>query len=390
MIPSIAPSDPVSLRMAEVTMTEKEASSNAASSPDSAPARQPGQVRILFLVMSAVAQPGTIDQLAQALAPHQVLVHHDFSQRPAFSLTAPNVVMVPEPKRTGWGDFGFVEGIFHAMQYALENLSFDYLQLLSPACLPIKPMAAFEQHVAQGAPAHFDGLELLQDGDALMSVGYRAFTVQHTLLHRLARRLPNWYYGNSAGRRHEAGIWLRSSAGGRPLVDLARRMTSAVGRFVLGRQSAVRTLPLYYGSTWFGARRQVVQGMVRAFSQPALHAYFSQLSIAEEFLIPSLLMQLTAGQKGPLNHFIQVFDQAHPGWFDMSDFAQLKASPAFFARKFKDNPLAPVRLRVLAELAVRAGEQAAANAPDYADAPSVKPAAVLPPHGQSQAPGLAA
>ena len=40
--------------------------------------------RIVFVVMSAVSKPGTIDQLARALAPHLVLVHHDFSQTPDF------------------------------------------------------------------------------------------------------------------------------------------------------------------------------------------------------------------------------------------------------------------------------------------------------------------
>src|SRR3954447_10256317 len=100
--------------------------------------------KIVFLVMSAVSKPGTVDQLARALAPHCVLVHHDFSQSPEFPLSAPNVRFVPDPKRTGWGVFGLVEGIFHSFRYALANLEFDYLQLLSPTCLPIKPLRDFE------------------------------------------------------------------------------------------------------------------------------------------------------------------------------------------------------------------------------------------------------
>ena len=64
--------------------------------------------RIVFVLMSAVAQPETVDQLAQALAPHVVLVHHDFSQTPHFPLSAPNVRFVPDPVRTGWAQFGFV------------------------------------------------------------------------------------------------------------------------------------------------------------------------------------------------------------------------------------------------------------------------------------------
>jgi len=94
--------------------------------------------KLVFLVMSAVSRPATIEQLARALAPHLVLVHHDFSQTPNFRLTAPNVRFVPNPRRTGWAVFGFVEGIFHSLQHATANFDFDYLQLLSPTCLPLR------------------------------------------------------------------------------------------------------------------------------------------------------------------------------------------------------------------------------------------------------------
>ena len=96
--------------------------------------------KIVFVVMSAISKPATTEQLARALAPHIVLVHHDFHQTPYFPLVAPNVRFVPNPRRTGWAVFGFTDGIFHSLRYALENFEFDYLQLLSPTCLPIKPL----------------------------------------------------------------------------------------------------------------------------------------------------------------------------------------------------------------------------------------------------------
>src|SRR3712207_3486837 len=141
--------------------------------------------RILFVVMSAVAAPGTVDQLARSLAPHTVLLHHDFSQQPDFRLEAENVAFVSDPVPTGWGTFGFVEGIFHALDHALRNFDFDYLQLLSPTCLPIKPMEQFEAHVSQPVDAHFGALDLMADEECLMSVGYRAFTPVDTFRHRV-------------------------------------------------------------------------------------------------------------------------------------------------------------------------------------------------------------
>ena len=55
--------------------------------------------------------------------------------------------------------------------------------------------------------------------------------------------------------------------------------------------------------------------------------------------------------KGPMNHFINDFDEAHPGQIGLGQMERLRNSPAYFARKFPDDPAAPVRRRVLAELA---------------------------------------
>ena len=305
--------------------------------------------KILFVVMSAVSKPSTIDQLARSLAPHQVLVHHDFSQTPDFALTAPNIIFVPAPKRTGWNFFGFVDGIFHAMQYALEKLDFDYLQLLSPSCLPIKPMEDFELHLSGPADAHFDCIDLLGDKDALMSVGYRVLTPGKSLRFRAARRLSNIYFGQLAGRRDEAGIWLRSGHAKSLLSRLALLTIKTLSRKGIGRHIFDDKFRPYYGSVWFGARRHVVAGMVQGFLTPGVRDYFSQLCIAEEFLIPTLLMHLQP-TKGPMNHFIKVFTHAHPGVFAEADMQELASSSAFFARKFPDDSLAPVRSRVLDEL----------------------------------------
>lgn len=318
--------------------------------------------RIVFVVMSAVAKPQTVDQLARALAPHLVLVHHDHSQTPDFALSAPNVRFVPAPMRTGWGQFGFVEGIFHSLAYALRHLDFDYLQLLSPSCLPIKPLADFERHISGMEEAHFDCVDLLTDRDALMSVGYRAFTAYSSLAHRLARRLVNVYFDTSARQRQEAGIWLRSGAGMSLASRLAGLALAALPHPALGRHLQQQHLRLYYGSTWFGARRHIVSGMVRTWQQPGVREHFRQVRLAEEFLVPSLLMKLRP-HKGPLNHLVQRFDQAHPGQFGIEHLDVLRQSKAYFARKFPDEPLAPVRQQVLAELLERAPASAPACSP---------------------------
>jgi hypothetical protein len=305
--------------------------------------------------MSAVAKVGTVDQLARALAPHTVLVHHDFSQSPEFPLKSPNVRFVPDPKRTGWGVFGFVEGIFHSLQYAVDHLDFDYLQILSPTCLPIKPMARFEEHVSGNVEVHYDCIDVVADQDALMSVGFRAFTPRDTLRYRIAGRLTQWYFGASPGRRDLAGVWLHSgfAANRKGTMTLRARLalaaTRALSRPSIGRHVFDEDFRPYYGTDWIGARRHVIAALVDGFARPGVREYFRLVAIAEEFLIPSLLKQIGA-VAGPMNHYIGKFDEAHAGLIDAGQFERLVTTPHFFARKFPDDPNASIRRKVLNEL----------------------------------------
>ncbi len=346
------------------------------ASPQGQESRRP---RIVFVVMSAVAPAATLDQLARALAPHTVLVHHDFSQQPEFRLAAPNVRFVPEPARTGWGVFGFVEGIFRSIAHALDEIDFDYLQLLSPSCLPVKPMAAFEAVAGGPQAAHYGAIDLLADHDCLMSVGWRAFTPAGTLRHRVARRLSRDYFGDHWERRDEAGVWLRGGEKQGLLPALTRGAMRALSDPRIGRHRFDGDLRPYYGSVWFGARRTVVRSLLDSFRSPGLKEFFSRMHLSEEFLVPTLLMQ-AAPEHGPLNHFIQRFDEAHPGILVEEHLDMLRAQPACFARKFPAEADARVRQRVLQELC----------APEDAARPVVAPRMREPGGGDTSSPAVPA
>ncbi|TFY96890.1 hypothetical protein EZ242_19650 [Ramlibacter rhizophilus] len=73
------------------------------------------------------------------------------------------------------------------------------------------------------------------------------------------------------------------------------------------------------------------------------------MQIADEFLIPTLLMRLDLS-RGAMNHLISGYDGAHTIEFTEADFEVLQTSPKYFARKFPDDPNAPIRTRVLREL----------------------------------------
>ena len=135
------------------------------------------------------------------------------------------------------------------------------------------------------------------------------------------------------------------------MARISRHALLALSHPALGRHIFGKDLPPFVGSVWFGARRHVVKSLVAEFAQPGLRDYFSRLHISEEFLIPTLLKR-TGARAGPLNQYINRFDEAHPRWIDDSDFATLRSSNKFFARKFANDPESSIRLRVINELVV--------------------------------------
>lgn len=323
--------------------------------------------RIVFVLMSAVHSSAAVSELARALAPHRVLIHHDFVQTPEFAIDARNAVFVPHPKRTGWACWGFTEGIFHSLRYALEDHDFDYLQLLSPTCLPIKPLGEFEAYVAASTDeANYDYIDLFDDQDAFMTVGYRAFTPEDSLRHRILRRLSSVYFGDGNDERSVAGVQLRTgfARDARGRMTLAARAALAAtqlwSRRAIGRHVFDAQFRPCFGSIWFGARRSVVGRITERFQDPDLRRYFSRLRIADEFVIPTLLRS-SGAPRGPSNHFVNTFVDANPAWFVEHDFGRLRDSGAFFARKFRDDTTDPVRRRVLDELVARHAREVVAS-----------------------------
>src|SRR5690554_5667489 len=118
-------------------------------------------MKVLFGIMSAIQPAATLQCLIDALGTRRILVHHDWSQQPGLRVSGPSMAYVEDPARTGWADWGFTRGILRLLEYALECERFDYFQLLSPTCMPIRPLEEFEGYLASTRPDFLiDAVEL--------------------------------------------------------------------------------------------------------------------------------------------------------------------------------------------------------------------------------------
>ena len=317
-------------------------------------------MKILFGIMSAVQAPETVASLVDALGPrHRVLIHHDWSQKPDFSLARPNVLYVNDPARTGWADWGFSQGILRLIEEGLERTEFDYFQLLSPTCMPIKPVKAFEDHLdSVGADFLTDSIRLDSDPNVFMSHAWRAYAPAATFAHRILRRSRRWYFGRDEVTPNRAGLAFPSSSmadkGG--IAGLRARVAFGITSFAkrgIGVDHPFGAdFPCYAGSTWFTASHKGCRYVIAKSKDRAFMEVFSRLYMGDEMLFPSLFMN--SGMKcAPSPHLISQFEQARPAWLQSEDLDRLLSSPSFFARKFPEDPASEVRLALIERLRQR-------------------------------------
>ena len=323
---------------------------------------------VVFGIVSDGYRPEAVSELAGLLAPFIVHVHHDFTRYPGHRPAAPNIRLVSEPVPTGRGTWGFARAVAMLMRSALEAGRFDYFQLLSPTCLPLRPIREFAEFVAADTcAAHLSLVDLLADDDAAIEYGFRVFAPGGSMRKRLLRHARHGALGPDRTIEHRAGLAISHptpAQGQRLLARLARGAVRAAipGRF--GEHPFDAEFRPYMGSTWFGARRHVVAYMVEEIEGSAHMDYFRRLDQPDELLFATLLGN--AGLRiGPLNHLVNRFDPTgRPLVFSRSDLPLLRASDRWFARKFSDDPADPVR-RIQIDR-VRAADSGEHTNPPYA------------------------
>lgn len=312
-------------------------------------------MKIVFGIMSAVQPAPTVASLVDALGTdHPILIHHDWSQQPDFPLVRDNVSYVSNPRRTGWADWGFSQGILRLAAEAFEKYDFDYFQLLSPTCMPVRRVEELEAHLGTiGADFFIDAIRLDSDPNVLMSHGWRAYSAADSFHHRVLRRARTWYFGNNpeVASRHGLSfpVGARSDRSGVALIlaSLARRLTLQAQRGF--SHPFTSDFPCYAGSTWFTMSRRGCEHLLAKAADESLTGRFAKMHMGDEMYFPSVFMN-SGLRCAPAVHYIARFVDARPSWIGIEDLDEVRRSGAFFARKFPEDPASPVRAAVRAML----------------------------------------
>jgi hypothetical protein len=319
-------------------------------------------MRIVFGILSSNNTAEAIQQIVDAIgSDHTVIIHHDFSKQADFQVTGDNVHILEDYSITGWGAWTLVEAVIKLMDHALQIPEWDYFQLLSDTCLPIRPIQEFEHYLATEKPdANISCFLFDEQPDLLLTHGFRAFSPKgNSLEHRLLRRVTqfsNDMRGMDGYKMLEALTLPVYTNDHKPIVKLLAvklpKLLFRIAQKGIGFTHPFRgDIQPYVGSQFFGCSRVVclkIQDWMAA-NKDLVEAIKTQVAIPDEFFFQTVIGNLNLPYRQTTNHLVNFFDSKtrHGNEFELSDAERLNDSGKFFARKFSKNPDDPMRLKIL-------------------------------------------
>ena len=323
-------------------------------------------MEIAFGVLSAKEPEAAVMQLVRSVGDEgPVIVHHDYSKQPRFALPRTHAYVIPDYVETNWGSPGLPRAIFHLIRTALTRSHFDYFQLLSASCLPLRPIDELREHLqAEWRPIHADVLNLDSSERVMMSHGHRVFCRSEKLAARLLSRSRRWYLGDDPITVQEANLGIHERPDPASQLTawqwLGKQVHQAARAGLLDSHPFHGTTAPLVGSLWFCLRRDVCEYLVEQERSNSLVPYLMSLKVCDDILFPTLLGN-SPFDIVPSNHLVNDFIGSHPRSFNTGDLQLLGGSDKFFARKFETDPDDGARKHVLRRVERRPQEQRACS-----------------------------
>jgi Core-2/I-Branching enzyme len=304
-------------------------------------------MKVAFLILNHRDAPQLLRLIATLrhdLPDCPVVVHQD-----RFSFEIPrqtlgrfeNTYLLTAREPIRWGDFTLVDAIWQSLQWMLENLEFDWVQLLSAQDYPIKPLAEFPKYLAAS------GTDAFVRADPIHTLA--------TAAERRNRRRRYLYQYRSARADADAAL-LRTK-----LRRVLRKTTPLLGDIINNLQPFVQISklpdgmpwrigfrsgttpftddrPCWFGSVWMTLSMHATRALISAsHSRPEYVSYLRRTIQPDESATASLLCNDPSVQV--TNHSLHYVrwthpESGHPDLLNSGDLDELLAADGFFARKF--------------------------------------------------------
>lgn len=269
-------------------------------------------MRILFVMLAHehVAQAAeTARTLVTTAQEAHALIHLDASCSASIEEELaecvegePRIALVQQRVACGWGSFGLVEAVLNALDQAVkQGQTFDYVILLSGACLPHKPIAQLERFLSENR-----GQEFIENGD------------------------ESWILDGWRKERYLYRFWFNHKTHPR----LERAFFKLQRTLKLKRQFPDGLVPRF-GSQWWALTWETCRKII-AYNQrhPRHLRFFRQVWIPDEMYFPTLVHHLVPARVAGygLTHY-KFSDKGKPLVYHDDHVDHLAEMPKFFFRK---------------------------------------------------------
>ena len=300
------------------------------------------ELSILFLILSHNL-PDQLTRLVKTLVNNseacQVLVLHEFSKC-SFDQTElqsiPRVHILNAPNNAEWGDFSIVANMLYGTQWAEENLSFDWMVLISGQDYPIKSLTYMEQRFAT---TEYDGYiqkyyadqpnPLFQD-QTYSRYYFRYFSIpKFPYYYRIPKPIQKLLRAIRVGFKHKIPIFRLKGGYRGTNLRLGIRWPSYFSK----------NFRCYVGRQWFSINIKSVKYLNKfVHENPQFIDFYHRCLIPDESFVHTVLHNnpdlSLANDSLVYVKFIDKINAASPQILTMEDFQNLLENDAHFARKF--------------------------------------------------------
>lgn len=304
-------------------------------------------MRVCYGILSSSTDGKIVTQLVNSLGKNvPIIIHHDFSQQPEFNLSSgSNVTVIRDYIPTKWGGWSQAEAILCLLKYADGNESFDYFQLLSETCLPVRPIGEFESFLAQTKPDACIGLiRILGKANDFGTLNYAwRYLAGDSISQKAIRFLSR----HCMERAERIDVRKRSMVGGLSVVQSAEKcdvpkfppmhsLLDYLLRITSKDHPFNDEFNCFVGSTWFCLSRKVVEQTLQKLNlRLDLVAHYKNTQCPDESIVHTLVGNGGFKNIASINHHLSWKERANgPDELTMDHFSEIRSSRKFFARKF--------------------------------------------------------
>ena len=272
---------------------------------------------MIAVLIHAHKNAAQLAMLIHALQHPEIKIFVHIDKKSKLVLTNGGVMMIKKPLSVEWGSFSQVEALLHSLKQIKESgVAFDFVHFISGQDFPIKPIKNF--------------VDFLNSNHGKSFVHYKKVETEWP---DAKKRYQRFYYTQ---------------------YKIINRLIKPFSKFASLFYKRKSPVEIFAGSQWVTLSSETVNLVLeKGNKRTPLYHFFKCCDVSDEMFIQTILLNSSLKDICINNNLRFIKWRAEsdsPDVLTVSDFEEIKKSPAFFARKFDADKDAAILEKISAQL----------------------------------------